>query len=178
MPPRSLRRFFFGIVLIGVVLYGATLVAAFTPLTERTLRAEVTVDAPVGVVWQVLTKLDNYAEWNPFFQQASGTVGVGETLRLEAHSDSGMMVFTPTVLEACEDRELRWLGRVLLPGVFDGEHSFTLMPLEGGRVQVVQSEVFRGVLVPFFGALLNETERSFDALNQALKTRAEQDANR
>lgn len=151
MLPRSLRRVLFGIVLNVVVLYGATLVAAFTPLTERTLRAEVTVDAPAPVIWQVLTDLDRYTEWNPFFQDASGTVGVGETLRLEAHSDSGVMIFTPTVLEARENRELRWLGRVPLSGVFDGEHSFTLTPLEGRRVQVVQTEVFRGVLVPFFG---------------------------
>ena len=35
----------------------------------------------------------------------------------------------PTVLEADPGRQLRWLGQLLLPGLFDGDHSFTIEPL-------------------------------------------------
>ena len=56
---------------------------------------------------------------------------------------------------------------------FDGEHSFTLTPLANSRVRVEQNERFRGVLVPFFGKLLDETENRFIDLNKALKARAE-----
>lgn len=38
----------------------------------------------------------------------------------------------------------------------------------------VQSETFRGILAPFSGAILNDTEASFQEMNQALKERAEQ----
>ena len=42
------------------------------------------------------------------------------------------MTFAPTVIRAARNQELRWLGRLLLPGVFDGEHSFQLSPTAGG----------------------------------------------
>ena len=170
---RLFRRSLIGLAVVAIIFYGATLLAAYTPLTERTLYAEVTVNAPAAAVWQILTDLDSYDAWNPFFQQASGTVAVGQTLRLEAHIGTNVMTFTPTVLEAKKNRELRWLGRVLLPGIFDGEHSFTLTTLSDNRVKLVQRERFRGVLVPFFGTLLSKTEDKFTDLNEALKARAE-----
>ena len=36
------------------------------------------------------------------------------------------MTFKPTVLAVHPERELRWLGRFILPGLFDGEHSFRI----------------------------------------------------
>jgi len=36
------------------------------------------------------------------------------------------MTFRPTILKAEPERELRWLGRLLLPGLFDGEHVFEI----------------------------------------------------
>lgn len=170
---RTLGRLLGAVGAIFAILYGATLLAAYTPLTERTIRTEVVVDAPVAAVWQVLADLDSYTAWNPFLQRASGTVAVGETLRLEAYLNASTMIFTPTVLEVKKNHELRWLGRVGLPGVFDGEHNFTLTSLSKSRVRVEQNESFHGVLVPFFGKLLDETEKRFIDLNKALKARAE-----
>jgi hypothetical protein len=59
-----------------------------------------------------------------------------------------------------------------IPGVIGGEHSFALSPANGGT-RVVQSETFRGILVPFSGKSLASSEASFRALNEALKERAE-----
>jgi hypothetical protein len=42
-----------------------------------------------------------------------------------------------------------------------------------GGTRLVQSESFRGLLVPFSGKTLASTEAAFQALNQALKERAE-----
>lgn len=77
------------------------------------------------------------------------------------------------MLKAEPERELRWLGRVLLPGIFDGEHSFRIEPAGEGRVRFVQAERFSGVLVPLFGKTLEKTKAGFIAMNEALKERAE-----
>ncbi len=71
--------------------------------------------------------------------------------------------------------ELRWKGRLLLPGIFDAEHSFRLTALESGRTLFSHEETFTGFLVPlaFRGALKRGTERGFEAMNRALKHRAE-----
>jgi hypothetical protein len=82
------------------------------------------------------------------------------------------MSFAPVVLAARRGKELRWRGRVLLPGIFDGEHAFELEE-RGGRCSFRQSERFTGVLVPLLGTALAATELGFQAMNAALKQQAE-----
>jgi hypothetical protein len=84
------------------------------------------------------------------------------------------MTFKPKVLNAEPNRELRWLGHLLFPGLFDGEHSFTIQPLGESRVRFVQREEFKGLLVPLLARSLdNGTRRGFEEMNRALKERAE-----
>lgn len=73
-----------------------------------------------------------------------------------------------------EGRELRWLGRLLVPGLFDGEHSLLVEPLDRNRSRFVQSERFSGLLVGLLGGVLGKTEAGFEQMNRALKERAEQ----
>jgi hypothetical protein len=67
------------------------------------------------------------------------------------------------------------IGRLVLPGIFDGTHQFALDDL-GGHTRLTQSETFRGVLVPFTGKTITQTEGDFRALSQALKQRVERAA--
>jgi hypothetical protein len=71
--------------------------------------------------------------------------------------------------------ELRWLGHLFRPGVFDGEHRFVLEPLDGGaRTSVTHAEVFTGALSPLVWRFIGtSTERGFEAMNAALKRRVE-----
>jgi len=81
------------------------------------------------------------------------------------------------VLAADPDRELRWVGRLLLPGIFEGEHASLITPLENGRVRLRQQETFRGLLVPLLRWLLDgQTRAGFEAMNRALKEQAERQA--
>jgi hypothetical protein len=138
------------------------------------LRAEITIAASAERVWQVLTDFTAYREWNPFMLEAAGRAAPGERLKIRMQPvDGRAMTFTPTVLVAEPGRRLRWLGRLFLPRIFDGEHSFTIEPVEGG-VRFVQEEDFRGVLVPLLAkSLRNGTAPAFEQMNMALKTRTE-----
>ena len=61
-----------------------------------------------------------------------------------------------------------------MPGLFDGEHVFTIEALGENRVRFMQREIFTGVLVPLFARSLDtDTLRGFNEMNQALKGRAE-----
>jgi hypothetical protein len=85
------------------------------------------------------------------------------------------MRFAPTVLEATPNKELRWLGRLFLPGIFDGEHIFRIEALSANRVRFIHEEQFQGLLVSLFAKSLDEgSGAGFVAMNQALKARAEQ----
>jgi hypothetical protein len=84
------------------------------------------------------------------------------------------MTFRPTVLVAEPGRELRWMGRLLLPGIFDGEHYFQIEPLGSGSVRFVHGERFSGLLVPLLkSSLAGGTKAGFVAMNEALKARVE-----
>lgn len=63
-------------------------------------------------------------------------------------------------------------GRPASPGIIGGEHTFALSPA-GGGTRLVQSESFRGLLVPFSGQVFARAEAGFRLLNEALKQRAE-----
>jgi hypothetical protein len=82
------------------------------------------------------------------------------------------MTFTPQVLVAKPGVMLRWIGRLIMPGIFDGTHQFALEDL-GGRTRLTQSETFGGILIPFTGKTITQTETDFRNLNQALKQRVE-----
>jgi len=140
----------------------------------KLLHTEIEIDAPADRVWQVLADFGRFPEWNPFIVRASGELRVGA--RLEVHiqpAGSGGMTLRPLVLEATANRELRWRGQLLIPGLFTGEHAFVLEPL-GARTRFVHREHFTGVLVPLLSRVLDgATRRGFEAMNEALKKRAE-----
>ena len=125
-------------------------------------------------MWAQLTDTAGYGEWNPFLRRVSGELREGARLVVDITPPGGRaMTFKPTVLSADAERELRWLGRLGVPGIFDGEHSFRLERLADGGTRFVQAERFRGVFVGLFGATLEKTRLGFEQMNQALKQRAE-----
>jgi hypothetical protein len=144
----------------------------------KELRTEIAIAASPEAVWAILTNFVAFPQWNPFIKEASGEQKVGGKLRIHIVPPGGKgMVFKPTLLAFETNRELRWLGRLGVPGLFDGEHCFTLEPIEGGQTRLRQCEVFTGVLVPLFARSLDDgTKKGFEAMNLALKARAEKKA--
>ena len=141
----------------------------------KEIHTEIEINAPTEEVWRVLTDFAAYPEWNPFVRRGEGEVKVGARLHVSIQPSGGKgMSFRPTVLVADPDRELRWLGRLWVPGLFDGEHAFVIEPLGEGRVRFVQRERFGGLLVPLLSKMLDgETRRGFEEMNRTLKLRAE-----
>lgn len=140
----------------------------------RELRTEIQIDASPERVWEALTGSGDWGAWNPFVTRVVGDFREGarleNTLVLEG---SKPMTVKPKVLRAEAGRELRWLGRLFIPGLFDGEHYFQLEPA-GAGTRFVHGEIFRGLLI---GVLdFAKTEAGFRALNEGLKRKAEASA--
>jgi hypothetical protein len=140
----------------------------------RSISHTIEIDAGPEAVWRQLADTSAYPEWNPFVRRLEGELEESARIQVEIDPPGGRpMTFRPTVLVARPGRELRWLGRLGMRGVFDGEHSFEIEPLEGGRSRLTQAERFSGLLVRPFGGTLEKTRRGFEAMNTALKERAE-----
>lgn len=139
------------------------------------LRTEIEIEATPVRVWSILLDFPSYPDWNPFVRSVKGTAKEGDRLTISIQPQGGKgMTFRPAVLTVIPNAELRWRGRFLLPGIFDGEHYFQLNQLAPRRVRFIQGEKFSGILVPFVkSSLEGGTKAGFIAMNQALKSRAE-----
>lgn len=140
------------------------------------IETDILIDAEPAAVWATLTDRDRYDEWNPFIRRMDGDLRVGAKLTVEIGAPGQRaMRFRPTVTAIRPDRQLAWVGRLVVRGLFDGEHSFTLQPVDGGRrTRLVHAERFSGLLVHFAHRMLGETASGFDEFNVALKHRVEQ----
>ena len=81
----------------------------------------------------------------------------------------------PSVTVNEPDAAFGWLGRLGgIPRLFDGAHRFEVQPIDGGtRTRFVQSERFRGILLPLVRrSILPGTLAGFEAMNRALAERA------
>lgn len=141
------------------------------------LHAATWIAAPPEQVWQILTDLASYPQWNPFVVSATGKLLEGE--RLQVHlcpPDSRSVTVRPTLSSVVPGQELRWKGALGPGGLFDGEHTFRLQPL-GRGTHFVQQERFTGALVPLvLPHLTDRIQQGFEEMNAALRTRAEQAA--
>ncbi len=96
-------------------------------MAKRCIETSVEINAPAAVLWGLLTDFVQMPTWNPFITAISGNPAVGERLSVTiAPPGKSAMRFAPKVLAARPERELRWLGHLLVPGLFDGEHYFLL----------------------------------------------------
>lgn len=140
------------------------------------VHTEIEIAAPAPRVWSLLADFAGYPRWNPFVRSIAGPLQAGALLEVFVQpAGSAGMRFRPRVLAAAPQQELRWKGKLLLSGLFDGEHYFRIEPRAPGRVVFQHGELFSGLLVPLFRkALDGATRDGFVAMNEALKREAEQ----
>lgn len=137
-----------------------------------TLKKSIEINAPSNVVWEVLTDTKKYSEWNPFFIKAEGNFVLGETVEMSIQTeDKSVMKFSPKIMACSQNKYLQWRGRLLMPGIFDGRHTFTIDSISSNKVEFIQDEKFQGILVP----IVNKKPfgKGWEKMNVALKIRAE-----
>jgi hypothetical protein len=141
------------------------------------LSTSIEIAANSRTVWNILTDFKRYGEWNPFIRSIEGKPEIGTKLSvfLQPSGTKGMR-FNPKLLELSEENHIRWLGRLWIPRLFDGEHSFSITKNADGTLKFVQEETFRGIFVPLLRkSLEKDTKRGFEEMNRALKARSEKE---
>lgn len=139
------------------------------------IRTEIDIAAPPARVWSILADFGRHAEWNPTLVEMAGEAREGARVRVVIKMANGKrQVFKPVVTVFRPNEELRWRGSLPIPGLFVGEHYFRLAPLPGGGTRVDHGEDFTGLLIPLMRkSLEGDARRGFEAMNRALKARAE-----
>ena len=138
-------------------------------------KTEIEINAKPERVWEILIDFKKYPIWNPFIRQIIGKAEIGSQLDIFLESPGGKIIkLMPRVNISKHNKELRWLWKLLLPRILQGEHVFAIKELEKGSVLFTQKELLDGVLVPLLGKLFfAKTKAGFEEMNAALKERAE-----
>ena len=140
-----------------------------------TVCTHIEIDAPIDRIWEILVDLDRYHEWNPFISRARGRIAPGATFEVSPQSDRGKRhVFVPQVTDYQEHREFTWTGAFYFRWLALGDHTFRLTPIGDGRVRLDHDERIYGLVSLFVWLMAKKQIRiGFEAMNQALKERAE-----
>lgn len=134
------------------------------------IKTSIKINATPEQVWNVFSDFESYKNWNPFISSLTGDVVKGKTIQVSIPG----MNFKPEILAFEKNKELRWKGKLLFKGVFDGEHYFQLEENKDGTTTFHHGENFSGFLVRFFkNKLMTETKSGFESMNLKLKERVE-----
>ncbi|PKO05395.1 MAG: hypothetical protein CVU41_12225 [Chloroflexi bacterium HGW-Chloroflexi-3] len=111
-------------------------------------RNEIVINTSPEQVWQVLTDLERYSEWNPLLYRASGKVELGETVVVDAKTATKDMHFVCTVTKSEPPTAFAWKFHVIHPILFRGVHAFRVKPIDQNSVKFIDTESFQGLLLP------------------------------
>jgi hypothetical protein len=137
---------------------------------KHQINTSITINADIKTVWEIFANFESYPKWNPFIKSITGEIAVGKKFNAEICS----MKFKPTTKVFKAQEEFTWLGRLFIPRIFDGRHSFLFKETEEGRTEVIQKEHFYGILVPLMRKKLDtEIADGFKMMNEKLKELAE-----
>lgn len=141
------------------------------------ISTEITIDAPLEKVWNVLIDFNSYKKWNPYIQNIQGIAQVHQKLILTiVPPGKKRMLFKPIITFINEKSELQWVGKLVVQKIYDCQHSFKLKKISNDKTIFINSEKFTGVLEKLiFKFLEKSTREGFERMNHALKEICEKD---
>ena len=146
------------------------------PKAPNGLRIEdrIGIQAPAEVIWEIVSDLGSWREWNPTYPEAEGQIRIGEvlsvTLTLPGQPPQALKA---KVLEWVPNEQLHWELR-LMGGLIKTLRYIEIEALTNQSCVVDNGEIFGGLMGPSLGKRMGgAVRRGFRAMNEALKDRAE-----
>lgn len=145
------------------------------PATQ-TVRAEIEIDATPETVFDILTDLDQYPDWNPFTPQIESTLEIGAPVRMQVRLSHSGKLSQQIEFVTANERPTRLCWGANLPWRFliRADRCQTLVSIGESRTRYICTDAISGWLTPlvirFFGPAM---QRGFEDCALALKKRAE-----
>ncbi len=141
------------------------------------LRHEFEVDAPAAVVWEVITDLDRYGDWNPFVVEARSTLKPGDVIDMKVKLVGPPQKQQEVMLSFDEGRGFAYRMKPFPLGALSSRRSHEITPLDDGRCRYRSHFELRGWMMPLvrglFGAAMT---RGFDGMSAGIRDEAQRRA--
>ena len=133
------------------------------------------IDAPPAVVWQVLTDLPRYGEWNPFVIECRSTLVPGEPIDLRVRLRAKPQDQREWMVEMEAGKGFAYRMKPFPLGALASRRSHHLEALADGRTRYRSHMQLSGWLMPLVRTLLGANlQRGFSEMSEAVRSRAEQ----
>ena len=131
------------------------------------------IKASAETVWDILTDVKQFPDWNPMIIELDGEMTVGNKFNFTVKQIDGKLLKLSGKFKTIDaNRELRWGGGI--PGCLFGEHYFVIEPAGEDRCVFHHGEDWSGMLMPLIWRWLEPKGKPlYPAMNEALKARAE-----
>lgn len=141
------------------------------------IKSEVLIKAPVEAVWEVVTNMKNYSDWNSQISLLNGKVEVGQKIRIR-YKPLFYKSFTvkPCIHQHKPLRSFGWKGFTRLPKMLNGEYVFDLKELGEEATQLRYTQRYSGLLsflLPRF-EVFKDARKSCIKMNAEIKKRVEE----
>jgi hypothetical protein len=131
------------------------------------------VAAPAEVIWEVISDLARWGEWNPAYSKAEGRLSIGAPITLHAtYPGLSPHRYEGSIIDWVPDTQLLWQGKL-------GFMARYMRFVEIDKLSDTGCIVANGEIIDGFGTRYisrqrrASTHRAFEAMDEAIKTRAE-----
>lgn len=139
----------------------------------RSFETRLVIGAPPERVWRILVNGDEWSTWNTTVRRLDGRIALGEKVTVHVTASPGR-AFPVTVVEMDDARRMVWRGGMPL-GLFVGERSYTLRPVDSARTEFSMRETYSGLLAPLIARSIPDLQPAFDEFATCLKRAAERE---
>ncbi len=138
------------------------------------LNRAIEIDAPAEIVWEVITDLPRYGEWNPFVRECESTLEVGAPIVMRVQIFSSFSQVQTEIVKAHEPGTHLCYGLAPQPlGALESLRGHDVTPLGDARCQYRSSFELRGWLSPLVQTLLGRRlDAGFASMTDAIGVRA------
>lgn len=132
------------------------------------------IDAPIKLVWDVLTDVAGYGEWNPFTQCRGADLKVGSPIHLDVKLGLYRRKQTEWIRAVEPPNLLSWAQHMGAPFLLDSLREQRLTALSETRCTYCSTLALDGWLTPLvMASFAGIVRRGFNDVGTALKQRAE-----
>ena len=162
-------------LILFILIVASCLILWMKGNTMREIRTEIEIAAPPTKVWSILIDVDNWKDWNPIVNQASGVASLGSELSFTMRGDDGKdgPSYKPIVTDFVEPKFFRWRGKMMAEFIMTNDKVFELEET-GSGIRLIHKELFSGMMVPIMWSKFDEgVPPMLKSMNDALKRKAE-----
>ncbi len=132
------------------------------------------INAPADTVWEVLTDVEKYGEWNPFTPQVSTDFKIGSPACLLVRMGPVQFRITEHICAFKKPCLIAWGREFGTPRLLSAVREQHLEPISESSCSYYNVDLLSGVLSPAVSALFGGyIRRGFRDAGEALKLRAE-----